>query len=1003
MEHKLITGGEQYLPFARSRIKALRATGLKYASQQFEIDGCSVKVRIEPGHEYISLSGGGGGYQFFTTRPDLPGAIAYRPGYVTSVKGGPKPKPKAVASSAENDTQDPKRWRYQPSVTGINDDFPREGVWQIEGITEYCYYAKDPETDPAKRSPTGVAPYPFLVSSWSSADPLHTLGIRSGMNGMERGEYDRGYDVDPSFFKSKSAGKPLSLAPDADWYKRAAFKVVTHPQFGRRTFIVLTDITNTFYVYPVNAPEDRTLAQDSPYSHQHIKTSVSDTYVRKQSAPLPEWCRKPLPGVKARDMFTLPVRDYIRAVPQYRWAFNSTCTKAVSVVFEDLVPYVMAQAVLDNPSAYCIRPEFSGEADQLASLVESLPGYVELNLDIHITGERPEDFTFSLTFAAESRPTVNNRFVMAAEYAWEIAGSTALDDLVVIEAEITFDIPPDDGVLPVSSVSNPNGLVVPDPDILHTSDSPYLTHRARDSWHVTYSPTAALDPSLNRCVLRVKNEASGAELRAFVAHSPSKTLWPWQRATRYNFPGNPNTISRLASETGFTQGPVTETFAHLLGYDLRSLSFIVQCGYVETPVALSELHEQNGSNVQSYGFGASEAVSFRQAQMIRVYAKNVLEDEKIVDPDSPVNAALIAAHADTAVRGEKMLPTVRLSRRGGNLFGQSLDAEFAGYSPQDRPVVDAPFSGGITGRSVFASRIGSVPNRYPEGITTAGDGSDHWSRQDFNAGACLYGVVAGRAFQLDAKGAQITVHPSGHWSAVADPIYYFSGHGVMDAPSPPSGIPRRAEYQQPYVATSSIAWVAGMRQADIDLIRFKKARPDQSGEAFHKTTHRELFAEVFGKDKDQVAPPYTFSILWKPVSSVNQYGDPSAGFEAYLVAQGPDSENRRVHWLYNYNTTRFGGFMAARYIDSRRFRGNGFESIGHPVVFPSNKGVPEYPYTVATAFVYPLGHDASIQLGAASAPPSQYVGRAGYDLQRDTVLKPLSSLSPVLAGSRLFF
>lgn len=57
MEHKLISGGEIYLPFARSRIKALRAAGLKYASQQFEIDGCSVKVRIEPGHEYISLSG----------------------------------------------------------------------------------------------------------------------------------------------------------------------------------------------------------------------------------------------------------------------------------------------------------------------------------------------------------------------------------------------------------------------------------------------------------------------------------------------------------------------------------------------------------------------------------------------------------------------------------------------------------------------------------------------------------------------------------------------------------------------------------------------------------------------------------------------------------------------------------------------------------------------------------------------------------------------------------
>jgi hypothetical protein len=59
MEHKLITGGWQYLPFARSRIKALRATGLRYASQQFEIDGSHIKVRLEGDHEYISIDGGG--------------------------------------------------------------------------------------------------------------------------------------------------------------------------------------------------------------------------------------------------------------------------------------------------------------------------------------------------------------------------------------------------------------------------------------------------------------------------------------------------------------------------------------------------------------------------------------------------------------------------------------------------------------------------------------------------------------------------------------------------------------------------------------------------------------------------------------------------------------------------------------------------------------------------------------------------------------------------------
>lgn len=59
MEHKLIRGGEQYLPFARSRIKQLRSTGQAYASDKFVLDGVTVKVWIEPDHDYIDINGGG--------------------------------------------------------------------------------------------------------------------------------------------------------------------------------------------------------------------------------------------------------------------------------------------------------------------------------------------------------------------------------------------------------------------------------------------------------------------------------------------------------------------------------------------------------------------------------------------------------------------------------------------------------------------------------------------------------------------------------------------------------------------------------------------------------------------------------------------------------------------------------------------------------------------------------------------------------------------------------
>jgi len=57
LEHRIILGGESFLPFARSCVAKLKKLGLAHASQSFEIDGVSIKVRIEPGHEYIRIDG----------------------------------------------------------------------------------------------------------------------------------------------------------------------------------------------------------------------------------------------------------------------------------------------------------------------------------------------------------------------------------------------------------------------------------------------------------------------------------------------------------------------------------------------------------------------------------------------------------------------------------------------------------------------------------------------------------------------------------------------------------------------------------------------------------------------------------------------------------------------------------------------------------------------------------------------------------------------------------
>jgi hypothetical protein len=61
MLHNLIDSAEnwRYQPFAKNCINKLKRLGMAYADQSYEIDGVSIKVRIEPGHEYIRIEGGG--------------------------------------------------------------------------------------------------------------------------------------------------------------------------------------------------------------------------------------------------------------------------------------------------------------------------------------------------------------------------------------------------------------------------------------------------------------------------------------------------------------------------------------------------------------------------------------------------------------------------------------------------------------------------------------------------------------------------------------------------------------------------------------------------------------------------------------------------------------------------------------------------------------------------------------------------------------------------------
>ena len=464
MEHKLIIGGEQYLPFARSRIKALQATGLEYASQRFEVDGASVGVRITPGHEYISLSGGGGAnYEFMT--PGGQGAGATYAGFFSrfayavnvSLSGGAF-RATPTGSTAEAPSPTGKQWPYSNLPQDARLYAPHKNFWQIQHVVEHAYYPSILNNANVRK----LDPTKTLTNSWCASSQLVNLRREALYERQQFSNfqtftahrppriYDVVYDIAPALFDKSKAfpEKQTGLVPDADWYKSASVRVVTHPTFGTRTFIILNDISQNFHAYPIVDP-DFSLTTGSPYLSQLIKTNVQAQFKKTAAAIFPVWARYKTPNIgdgSARSWLLNGGgggRQYLRKFPQYKWVFNSTGTKTACVAYEDLpAPIIPANNFNPPASGITFQTSHSEDSDGLPFVAsfESLPGLVEMDVAITLTGLNPEDFTFGLSSAQVIQPSLSNKFILAVDYSWGkkpggAANGTNLDDLMVMTLE----------------------------------------------------------------------------------------------------------------------------------------------------------------------------------------------------------------------------------------------------------------------------------------------------------------------------------------------------------------------------------------------------------------------------------------------------------------------------------------------------------------------------------------------------------------------------------------
>lgn len=607
--HKIIEeGGEKYLPFALHRMRQLvgeaaanwgnTASRVIYAD-----DGAVIRLSVSGGEQHLRISAGGASYQFFCTggfvrESDLAGGLGFTVlhGYSVEVgvkAGGTKSKPwgSTIEKDPDPDPITGGRWKYSAESLEMSRMFPKEDVWQINGIPQHTYYVKGP-------SKAGVAAYPLLVNSWSANKPAPGMNSFSATTAPHTGSIDIGFDAAPSLFQGALTGRPLGdigVAPDADWYRHAAVCRVVSDTYGPRQFIILTDVANKFYAFPTSAELDPSLRDAAPlaYRQQQIKTNVPGEFTKSVDAPLPAWCRKPAYASRdsspdAGDGFKS--LQYVSDVPQYMWQFNSTASKVCAIVFEDL-----AALLLQDGS----KPVLTGNPNHGEEVRETLPGLVELDLKIEVIGERPQDFTFAVSLRHAHRPSVDGRYFMAAAYAWTVPAPTAPA------------VPPP--TEPPPNVADVDDLIVLTGHVYHTTNE-----RERYGGRVSFNMYAA------KGLLRARNLTKGTVVREFlVHHDNSNYLAPWTGSgVDWQPPGAPRIYGSSV----------------LLACDLRVLAFAIQQKYFEQEW---DLHPVYGT---LYG-------PPRQFQRLQVYVRNKLEWQEFLGGDAGANSRLAATFADTGVAG----------------------------------------------------------------------------------------------------------------------------------------------------------------------------------------------------------------------------------------------------------------------------------------------------------------------------------------------------------------
>ncbi len=468
--HKLIeAGGEQYLPYALSKLRRLAKLAARSGSavnNTLVDDGTLIQLKVNGAYQYLRITGGSVRYEFFTsdqiytdtlTSPgfdvDMSG-MGYTKGSLTLATPGGSKTPIPVHSDTLPSTD--SKWRTSMAdegtfskTVGSGNQEPGKGYPIVHGgygNQNYVAYTNWPNngSDQLVTSPQGMTPGINSTAGFCSAYTNNRLANTIA--------FHVSYDTAgaPTHYDKLGSRTGAPMLEDKVFLRHAAVQTV-----GARKFFIHGDSIGRFQVYPVSD-----YARDVPESFREL---VKNEQFKEVMPPYPSWVTTPSP-----DSETVVTATWL-------WAFDKKAERCVSCPFNS-VPGEFRKFGPGRTVGNVYLPENAmmpaGEGGLFTTPImtrEDTPGLVEFGIEIRIDGPGTMEFTPIFTLLRSNYSgDANGRFVFDAAYTLKDQGQNKKmgvpeDTLVTAEMEV-FTVP---GGYDVGPIAAPNNAPLLGPESIH--------------------------------------------------------------------------------------------------------------------------------------------------------------------------------------------------------------------------------------------------------------------------------------------------------------------------------------------------------------------------------------------------------------------------------------------------------------------------------------------------------------------------------------------------------